>query len=128
MYYRLFPNNSITISTRFSTVSFLDKLFVLIINPTLKSLSGQAATWLHNFLLIALHFIYNPLSMSCMVLYMWGGGRIVLVFVTAPCTVGTQAANISAAVATSRSVTDIRTVGAVWPPIATRDFFRITDV
>jgi hypothetical protein len=41
-----------------------------------------------------------------MVLYMWGG-RTVLVFVTAPCAVGTQAAKISAAVATSLSVTEI---------------------
>jgi hypothetical protein len=49
-------------------------------------------------------------------------------FIMAPCAVGTQVANISATVATSRSVTDIRTVGAAWPTAATRDSFHIADV
>ena len=62
-------------------------------------------------MLIAVHFLLQPTKH---VVYgtVHVGGRIVLVLVTAPCAVGTQAANISATVATSRSVTDIRTVGA----------------
>jgi len=61
---------------------------------------------LNNFVLIALHFILQPTNH---VVYgaVHVGGRIVLVYVTATCTVGTQAANNSAAVATSRSVTEI---------------------
>ena len=66
--------------------------------------------------------------MSCMVLYMLGG-RIVLVFVTAACTVGTQAANISVAVATSRSVTEIFVLSGL-PGLQQPDMtpFHIVDV
>jgi hypothetical protein len=61
---------------------------------------------LHNFVLIALHFILQP---NNHVVYgaVHVGGRTLLVFVTATCIVGTQAANISAAVSTFRSVTGI---------------------
>jgi len=59
---------------------------------------------------------------------MWGDGFIASVFVTAPCAVGTQGANISVAVATSHSVTDIRSVGAACSATATRDTFHTADV
>ena len=49
-------------------------------------------------------------------------------FIMAPCAFGTQVANISATVATSRSVTDIRTVGAAGSAAATHDPFHIADV
>jgi hypothetical protein len=80
---------------RCSTASFLDQLFILIINQTLISLSEQVAIWLRNFVLFAVHFIWQP-TKHVVYSAVHVGGRTVLVCVTAPCAVGTQAANISA--------------------------------
>jgi len=110
-------------SMRFSTASFLDQFFILIKNQTLISLSEQAATWLHNFVLISPHFILQPTNHVVYGAVHVGGTDCVGVCYGSLHSRHTSCQHLSCCCHFPLCHRDIRTVGAAWPAAARHDPF-----